>query len=961
MAKPPTERVRTILEAAAELAEPERGSFLRLACGDDSALRSEVVSLIAALEAGGDLLEPGPRRTRPREADQSLTGLRFGAYQVEERIGAGGMGVVYRATDTRLGRDVAVKALPSEFAHHPERRARLEQEARALAILNHPHIAAIYGAEDTERGAVLLLEFVPGQTIAQRLAHGPLPVDEAVSIARQIALALEAAHAVGIVHRDLKPGNVRLTPDGVAKILDFGIAEMVAPPSVASDTPTPPRAAAPADGGSGHRGWGTVAYMSPEQARGKRTDRRCDLWAFGCVLFELLSGGKAFAGETASDTLAAVLRETPDWSRLPSDTPPSLRRLLGRCLEKDPERRLRDAADARLELDDALAEWNGSPAPAAPAGPRWPLVAAVVVLAIAVLALAPLALRTPAAAPTPVRFGLRVRHHLPLEWDPGASFTVAPDGRSIAYVGFQGSENQGLFVQQLDEFEPRRLEQAGLARTPCFSPDGSSIAFCEVNTGRLRRAHVASGVVSDVGTVQCDSAGLAWLDEARIVFCNHNVLWSTPVAGDAAPTQLTALDAGLHEEFHAQPCPLPGGDVVLFAAQRYDGRERSTSIEAIHSRTGERRRILDGASAPVFLEPDLLVWCQGSQAMASRIDPRSGVLSGPPRVVLGPFAEESSGLPPPPIAAAGHLLVSLASATPAAATTLAWIDRGGELTLDWSAREPISTVRLSPDGTKAALSMGRERGAIWVREFGRGAMTRVSPSDGRNREYPVWTRDGTHLVVRSDLGDESRIELLPADASGPPSVLLTAPGTSDLAPNDTTPDGEAVLLTKRDGPTGMRELFVLPLAGGTARPLFDSPRGRSGGRFSPDGRALAYTCDETGLDQILVQPWPELDRRWQASTGEGRRVVWRPDGGAIFYRIRNELCEVPVASGPGFSVGAATVRYDRLPETRFDVARDGRVLVPCPPGDPERGTRFSILLHADVMLQRLLSEQSAAP
>ncbi|MFO0828328.1 MAG: protein kinase [Phycisphaerales bacterium] len=954
------ERVRDLLAAALEREPRDRAAFVRDASAGDAALEREVVSLLRALSRSGNLLEPAPRdASEPR----SLTGVRFGSYVVEERIGAGGMGVVYRASDARLGRDVAVKALPSDVADHRERRERLEREARALAALNHPNIAAIYDAVDTERGTLLLLEYVPGRTLAQLIASGGLPLDEALAIARQIALGLEAAHAVGVVHRDLKPGNVRVTEEGVVKLLDFGIAQVVAPGANDGDTPTTPRQTPPMP--ERVTVWGTAAYMSPEQARGKRTDRRADLWAFGCVLFEMLAGVRAFDGESSSETVAAVLRAEPDWSRLPDATPASARRLLRRCLQKDAERRLRDAADARLEIDEALVELTAPAERAATRRPAWTTLAIVALGCIALGAAITGWLRggmwVASPAPEPVRFGVRLEQRLPLEWDPGASFALSPDGSTLAFTGYSSGAEQRLYVQRLDEFAPREMRSAGTVRTPTFSSDGRWIYCSDAATGRLRRVRTDTGAAEDVGATSTDSTGIAVTDASRIVFGESRTLWSVDERGEDR-RGLTTLNAQRGESTHGQPCAIGNGEIVVFTCERREGSEVRCSVEAVRTSTGERRTLVDDAWAPSFVAPDVIVWQQRDWLLAARLDRERLELTGLGVRLLGPLASGREFMPP-----ARHVMsrsgtcAFLSGGTETTTTTLAWLGRDGMVSTILDADAPIVSVRLSPGGDRAAFSSGVDKLGVWVRDLARGTLTRVAPDDGRSRDLPVWTSDGRRIAVRSDSSETCRIELLDAAGGAAPIVLCEQPRASDLSPTDVTPDGKSLLLTMNHPTADVRELCTLSLDGGEPTWLFDVPVGRSGGRFSPDGRWLAYASEEFDRSRAVAQPWPSLGAPIQISRDEGRRIVWRGDGGAVFYRVRNQLCEAELSGAAAFAASPPRVVLEALPEGRYDVAPDGsRFLVPLPRGasargdDAERGTRVGVVTHVEVLVEQAL-------
>lgn len=960
--RPPTERVRDLLVAASELPADERAAFVRRTAEGDERLHREVMSLLKALECGGDLLEVRTETAETPGVD-SLTGFRFSSYLIEERIGSGGMGIVHRATDTRLGRSVAVKALPPHSANNAVRRARLEHEARALAALNHPNIASIYGAEDTERGALLLLEFVPGTTLAQRIAAGPLPIEELIQIARQIALGLEAAHALGVVHRDLKPSNVRLTDDGIVKILDFGIAEILAEPrgggSGEQDSRTPDTDATTSPAGSAPRVLGTAAYMSPEQARGRKTDRRCDLWAFGCLLYELLTRSRPFAGDTRSEVIAAVLQFEPDMTRLPPSTPPSLRRLVERCLRKDPATRLRDAADARLDLDDALAELRH--AAAEPTPPSRSSSAAMLIVGLATAACGFL-IRGSAlfeAPPDITRFGVHAEQSLPLEWDPGASFAIAPSGDHIAFTGFRVNEPQRLFLQAIDELQPRTIEVAGMARTPSYSPDGTSVAYSEVTTGRLMRYDLATGTAAPIGQRTTDASGIAWADENTIVFSESRVLWIAPIGGGDA-TQLTSLDSERHDVGHGQACALGGSDWIFFTCQHRDAHGERYSLEAVRRTGRDRHTIRDDAWGAMTLGEDVLLWCEGAAIRAARIDPRSGQTNTAPVTVLEPIAGSTEAFPVARAALSRNgTLVYLPGGSNLVTTDLGWMHRDGRIERLVTDDHPVGSPRLSPDGSLVAYARAGSQLEVWVRDIRRGTSRRLANADGRNRDYPFWERGGDRLLVASWDDNTYRIEELSIFTGEGPRILLERPRSEEPTANDVLPDGSGVLITMRRA-DGSRDLYRLPLEGGEPMPIFGVPDGRTAGRFSPRGDAIAYVVEQPGLIAVFVERWPELDRRVQVSQADGFRAEWRSDGNALYYRHRSELWEVEVSMRPELAAGRSQLISDAFPNVRYAVDNEGaRFLTPLPAGDRRSGTQFGVVRHFDRVIREALAGASA--
>jgi serine/threonine protein kinase len=490
-------------------------------------------------------------------------GTRLGVYEITASIGEGGMGQVYRATDTTLGRQVAIKLLPDAFASDPERMARFEREAKTLASLNHPNIAAIYGFDKSAGLHALVMELVDGDDLSQRIARGAIPIDEALPIAKQIAEALEAAHEQGIVHRDLKPANIKLRPDGTVKVLDFGLAKAL-DPAPSSDLSQSPTIATPAATRMGVI-MGTAAYMSPEQARGKTVDKRTDIWAFGCVVYEMLTGKAAFGGETLTDIVAAVVTNEPDWAALPANMPASARALLRRCLQKDLGRRLQHAGDARIEIDEAIAEPAPRPQSAHASRPTAPFARVIPWATVALLALALLitqiaSRRAGSSSPRVVRVELNMPAGVEVATASTPNLSISPDGTRLAFIGGLGGLRR-LYVRRFDEFEATPLRGTETVNICFFSPDGGALAF--VTTDRvLKKVSLADGLVTTV-VVGADYTAGAWGPDDRITFGRGGTLWQVPATGGPA-RQLTTLDSGKNERLHAYPTVVAGGKAILF-------------------------------------------------------------------------------------------------------------------------------------------------------------------------------------------------------------------------------------------------------------------------------------------------------------------------------------------------------------------------------------------------------------
>jgi serine/threonine protein kinase len=711
-------------------------------------------------------------------------GDRLGSYVVVSRLGAGGMGEVYRATDARLGRDVALKLLPEAFASDADRLARFEREAKLLASLNHSGIAHLYGFEqatlaDGTNAHLIVMELVEGEDLAGRLKRGPVPVDEALGTARQIAEALEEAHEKGIVHRDLKPANVKVTPEGKVKVLDFGLAkawtgEGAAGTSSAdlSESPTLART-----GTAAGIILGTAAYMSPEQARGKPVDKRADIWAFGAVLFEMLTGARLFAGETLSDTLAAVLKTDPEWTLLPAGTPTSVERLLRRCLERDPRRRLRDIGEARLALDEAER-------PAAPNRPStalrpsilsrlWPAAVGVALTAAAGALIS--GWSRPASDDAVTRLSV-----LP---PPGASLypdtaqvALSPDGRMVAFVvGSAGGVSSQLWVRSLDSTVARRLDAGDGTGMPFWSPDSRRIAFFSVD--KLKIVAAAGGRAEIV----CDAPaprGGAWGSSNVIVFApdaSGPLYHVSPNGGE--PTPVTALDSARNEYGHRFPAFLPDGEHFLFAA--LPGRGGRFDVFAGSLRDTTRTQVGSMESSPVYAEPGWLLFARQSVLVAQPFDAGRRQVTG-----------EAVSLEDEPTSIFDPAISFTASHAASIETTLTWLDASGRVTGTLSVPPArYSTVRISPDGTRAALvrSTSPTESSLWLADLARGGATRLSSGPGLN-ESPVWSPDGTRVVFASDR-DGAQDLYVKAVGDASPEQPLYRSSLAFKSPDGWSPDG----------------------------------------------------------------------------------------------------------------------------------------------------------------------------
>ena len=811
----------------------------------------------------------------------SLTpGTRLGVYEVTSLIGEGGMGQVYRATDTKLKRQVAIKILPPSLAADHDRLTRFQREAEVLASLNHPNIAQIHGLEESGGGTSLVMELVEGDDLSQRLARGAIPLDEALPIARQIAEALEAAHEHGIIHRDLKPANIKIRPDGTVKVLDFGLAKAMTPAGLSSaDVMNSPTLVA-RDTQAGMI-LGTAAYMAPEQARGKAVDRRADVWAFGAVLFEMLTGKRAFPGEDITDTLAAVVRAEPEWSLVPRDMSPTLVLYLQRCLHKDPKQRIGDIHDVRLALDGALdvaaqASTAVAPTPASRARLPWMVAAVSVILAaaLAIPAVRHLA-EAPPSTPPEIRTDITT---------PGSgTFALSPDGRQLAFVASSGGM-QRLWLRSLSDATARPLAGTDGADDPFWSPDNRSIAFFTAT--ELKRLDLAGGAPRTVASGSRFNFGTWGADDvilySELTPPSLSLLKRVSAAG-GAPMPVRPLGA---EMGHYAPWFLPDGKRFLFTAT---GRPDAAGIYLGTLDGSPPTRLTRDVSPGLYLprtsaslgavrDGGWLVWLRTDTLVAQRLDLATPALVGETLSVADDveFASLSS---------AG--LMAYRTGAGSAQRQLAWFDaRGSQLA---TVGEPgnLSAFGLSPDGKNVAMTVGGTSDQdIWILEVTRGLRTRFTFAQGADRN-PVWSPDGRSLVFASSRSGHIDLYKKSVDGTIGSEELLYADERAKQ-PHSWSPDGKYLLFSAIDQKT-KSDLLILPMAGERKPFAFAQTEfSEAQGVFSPDGRWIAYVSDESGAADVYAAPFPgpggkRLISTKQAGVGQGGVPVWRPDGREIFY------------------------------------------------------------------------------
>jgi Tol biopolymer transport system component len=845
-------------------------------------------------------------------------GSRIGSFEVVSPLGAGGMGEVYRARDTRLDRPVAIKILLDSFADDADRLARFEREARLLASLNHPHIAQIYGLEESGTTRALVMELVDGPTLADRIAQGPMPLDEALAVARQIADALEAAHAQGIVHRDLKPANVKLRPDGTVKVLDFGLAKLAdagaATGSTAPGMSLLPTVASPVVTQAGII-LGTVAYMSPEQARGKPVDERTDIWAFGCVLYEMLTGRRPFqSGDTTSDEIAAILTREPVWTAVPANTPESVQRLLRRCLQKDGTRRLRDAGDAKLELDDASAEPVAMPIARESRTPHaalaWGVAAVAGLVAMGAGGLA--WSRASAGAPPPAQT-TRLEFTLPpgVELFGSTSRTVAssPDGRSLAFVGTAAGERQ-LFLRRLDRFEVTPIRGTEGATTSFFSPDGKAIGFA-TSAGELRTASLTDGLVTTTVRGASILYGAVWTGDDHIVYVHDGALWQVPRSGGEQKALTTLAN---DEITHAYPTSMADKQTLLFAVQSKGGQWR---IDAVNRDSGARQSVLTNAMMPLVGPGNRLFFYRDGQLLVSEFDPATMRISGAPQQVLESVPSRSEAEPAADVSTSGMIVY----APGAAARRLVWVSRAGVEAPVVAETRGFLNPRLSPDGSQIVV----QAGGIWILDLRRQAFQLLPTQYTATNAFPTWLPDGKHVVHRSGVG-------LRVESTGGIEAGRTLEGTTEFDyPGAVTP-GNQTLVLLRNSPTTSFDLLLAPFANPTeAKPFAQTPAYEGGGRLSSDGKWLVYVSNESGRNQVYVRSFPDGDRRLQVSTDGGTQPAVSANGREIFYRNGDRMMAVESkTTAAGIELGQPKLLFERpysygagITISNYDVTADG--------------------------------------
>ena len=803
------------------------------------------------------------------------------------------MGQVFRATDTKLKRQVAIKILPPAVAADHDRLARFLREAEVLASLNHPHIAGVYGLEESAGVTALVMELIEGEDLYQRIARGRIPIDEALAIARQIAEALDAAHERGIIHRDLKPANIKVRDDGTVKVLDFGLAKAMDPAGASSvGAMNSPTITSPAMTEMGVI-LGTAAYMAPEQARGKAVDKRADIWAFGVVLFEMLAGRRPFQGDDTSHLLARVIERDPDWTALPPATPPLIVRLLRRCLEKDVRRRLRDIADAKSDLEDATQPAVAGAA-RTPSRLPWPTAAAWTLAAVATIVAAWSFTRgAPPRAADPLRFTIPIPQGEDLQMDSGLPPPVAisRDGRHIAYVTRHASGNR-IYLRRRDDAVGRLIAGAEGGNGAFFSPDGQWLGFA--SGGFIRRVPIQGGAAQNIAAAS-NVLKATWTDDGWIVF--HQ--WSGGLFKvEAAGGTPVALTHPGDQEGHQVPNALPGGRYVLFAVSQ---ASTAPFIESVDLSTGTRKRLLEG-NDPQYLAGGRLAFTRAGRLYTAPFDVTR-------LEVTGPAVPASDEIVVTEVQNRGALAVAedgTMAYVPATALSgeLVLVDTHGAVRSVSDGVDRFRHPRLSPDGNRVVTFVQSASGIneLWVYDLQRRTRLRLSTGGERSTAgsaRPIWSPNGRTITFQSN-GD---IFNIPADDSGPATILL-ARAPDNIYPLAWSRDSRTLVFS-RPMPQTNRDIWVLP-AGGKPTPFLATSRDERSAMLSPDGRWMLYAVLEPGREEeVYVQPYPGPGERTAVSVGGGREPVWSPSGDEIFYRsIDGErMMAVSVRTEPTLTIG----------------------------------------------------------
>jgi serine/threonine protein kinase/Tol biopolymer transport system component len=889
----------------------------------------------------------GAGPTRSFDDSTPDPGSQIGPFRIEQELGRGGAGVVYLAHDTKLDRSVAIKSLPPEVKDNPKALSRFTREARVLASLNHPNIATIYDElEEAEGLSYLVLEYVPGQTLAELIAKGQPKMEEALTIALQIAEAVAAAHEHDVIHRDLKPGNIKITPEGKVKVLDFGLAKVVGGETTDQQTTiTEPG-----------RVIGTPAYMSPEQARGQATDKRSDIWSFGCVLYEMLTGRVPFKGETISDTLANILQTNPDWQALPQSTPTNIRSLLRHCLEKDPHRRLRDIGDAGIEISETLS-LSATAAPitsleSSPSRrPRWKRVILAGLIGLVVGAIAMVGVFRDSISPSAqtLRPAFKMAKRFPITLpatkplvspQPGGNtLALSPDGTRLVYVADIGGTRHLVMhrFDRLDDSQP--IPGTESAISPFFSPDGQWVGFFTGASGSLKKVSVQGGLpvtLCSVHDLLLTSA--TWGDDDFVVFPSRfNSGLSRISAGGGTPEPLPTRETKLSIAF---PEILPGAKAVLFTVVGEVGRSEG-QIVVLLLETGEPKIVAEKALRPRYVPTGHVVYEQQGTLMAVPFDIDRLEKTGDPVPVAESRMAGSDWFPIQfAFSMDGSLIYAPGAAGVEERRRLVWVDRKGVVEPLQFPPDAYAAPSLSPDGRRLAVSISRDHSDIWILDLDRSTRSQFT-FDPAFEGNSLWSPDGGRVAFTSTRDASANIFWRPADGSGPAEQITKS--ENSLWPHSWSRDGQILAFAevKTDGNI---DLGLLSLEGEpTIRPLLTSPStSEDNPVISPDGRWIAYTSDETGRNEVYIQSFPNLGGKWPVSTEGGEQPFWSPNGRELFYHNGEAMMAVTIEAKPSLTPGKSTKMFEGPyvfgRSRNYDVSPDGQRFLMIKEGEEKAGT-----------------------